>query len=185
MQDQSLIRAAKGGDESAVVRLMTGMLPFIRQKAAQAAAAYALDAEDLVQEGLIGFLGAVRSFADGEASFSTYACTCILNSIRSAVRRANRVGTVPASALVPIDDAAEVRAEGPDDPQDIIVGNDEAMRLRRNLYKHLSQREQEVLRLYLAGGSYADIAASLSLKSSKTVDNTLQRIRKKLKSFSS
>ncbi|MBQ5987289.1 MAG: sigma-70 family RNA polymerase sigma factor [Clostridia bacterium] len=183
-QEADRLRAARAGDDAAMASLISDQLPFIRQKAASAASVSGLDAEDLAQEGLIGLLNAVRSFDFyGGAAFRTYARTCIVNSIRSALRRATRPGAVPAYAVVPIDSAQSMTV-GASDPQDIVVGKEQAKRLLAFVDKHLSEREQAVLRLYLAGCSYAAIVERLSLKDCKAVDNTLQRIRKKLKSFS-
>ena len=182
-QEAVCLRAARAGDDAAMASLISDQLPFIRQKAASAASVCGLDAEDLAQEGLIGLLNAVRSFDFyGSAAFRTYACTCIVNSIRSAMRSASRSGAVPAHAVLPIDNADELCAA--DDPQDIVVGREEAARLLQYVDKHLSPREQQVLRLYLSGDSYAVVAEKLGLSDSKAVDNALQRIRKKLKSFS-
>ena len=172
-QEAVCLRAARAGDDAAMASLISDHLPFIRQKAASAASVCGRDAEDLAQEGLIGLLNAVRSFDFcGTAAFRTYSRTCIVNSIRSAMRRVSRPGAVPVRAVLPID------------PQDIVVGREEAARLLAFVDKHLSAREQQVLRLYLSGDSYAAVAEKLGLSDSKAVDNALQRIRKKLKSFS-
>ncbi len=182
-QETVCLRAARAGDDAAMAFLISDHLPFIRQKAASAASVCGIDAEDLAQEGLIGLLNAVRSFDFyGTAAFRTFARTCIVNSIRSAMRRTSRPGAVPARAVLPIDSADEL--SGAADPQDIVVGREEAARLLSYVDKHLSPREQQVLRLYLSGDSYAVVAEKLGLSDSKAVDNALQRIRKKLKSFS-
>lgn len=182
--EQELLRAARNGDDGAITQLMGELLPFIHRKAFACASSSTLDAEDLAQEGLIGFLSAVRTFReDGNARFSTYACTCILNSMRSAMRKDAKSGAVPQSAVISIEDAAELFPAA-DDPQDIIVGQDAAQQFWDSVDKRLSRREQQVLRLYIGGDSYAVIAQKLSLRDAKSVDNTLQRIRKKLKSFS-
>lgn len=182
-QEAVCLRAARAGDDAAMASLISDQLPFIRQKAASAASVCGVDAEDLAQEGLIGLLNAVRSFDFyGGAAFRTYARTCIVNSIRSAMRRTSRSGTVPANAVLPIDSADKLC--GDTDPQDIVMGREQAARLLQYVDKHLSEREQQVLRLYLAGDSYAVVADKLGLPDSKAVDNALQRIRKKLKSFS-
>lgn len=183
-QEDALVLAAKAGDSTAMLSLMAGNLPLIRRKARSAAEVSGIEAEDLVQEGLIGFLQAVRTFdPESEAAFSTYAYTCILNAIRSVLRSAQKASAVPKNALIPIEDAREL-SEPVSDPQEIVVGSDEASRMREMMDKQLSALEKEVLRLYLSGNSYSDIADVLSLSGSKAVDNALQRIRKKLKSFS-
>lgn len=182
-QEAVCLRAARAGDDAAMASLISDQLPFIRQKAASAASVCGLDAEDLAQEGLIGLLNAVRSFDFyGTAAFRTYARTCIVNGIRSAMRSTSRPGAVPARAVLPIDSADELCGDA--DPQDIVMGREQAARLLQYVDMHLSPREQQVLRLYLAGDSYDVVAEKLGLSGSKAVDNALQRIRKKLKAFS-
>ena len=183
---QALFRldAAQHGDEKAMTALIADFLPFIRRKASSAAAQSGLEAEDLAQEGLIGLVLAVRTFTpDGGASFRTWGSTCIVNGMRTAMRRARRVSAVPANAVVPIDDAGQLVSD--DDPESRIIARDETQRLRVWMRSHLSAREQQVLALYLAGGSYAFIADRLSLRDGKAVDNALQRIRKKMRAYPS
>lgn len=185
LEDERLVVAAKSGDDEAMALLVARMLPLIRKTAGKSLAACHIDSEDLIQEGLIGLLCAIRSFdRRKEATFRTYANVCISNSIRSAVRKTRNSGEIPDKAMVPIDEAVSLRSDRLDDPQDIIVGNEEAVRLRERMDKQLSKTERDVLKLYLLGDSYSVIAKKLSLSGEKAVDNALQRIRKKLKSFS-
>ena len=182
LQNLSCLHAAQHGDEAAMTELIAAFLPFIRRKATAAAKQSGLEAEDLAQEGLIGLLGAVRTFVpDGGASFRTWGCTCVVNSIRSALRRTRRIGAVPPQAVMPIDDAEFLA--GDDGPEDRIIAMDEAAGVREWVRKHLSAREQQVLWLYISGGSYAFIADKLSLRDGKAVDNAMQRIRKKMRAF--
>ena len=179
----SCLDAAQHGDESAMTALIADFLPLIRRKAF-AASRVGLEADDLVQEGLIGLLSAVRTFdPDGGASFRTWGNICIVNGMRTALRRTRRVGAVPSLAVVSIDEA-EFLSSG-DDPEGRIIAQDEAARVCAWMQEHLSAREQQVLWLYIAGGSYAFIADKLSLRDGKAVDNALQRIRKKMRAYPS
>ena len=181
-QSLSRLHAAQHGDEVAMAAVIAEFLPFIRRKASTAAGQSGLEAEDLAQEGLIGLLSAVRTFVpDGGASFRTWCCTCIVNSIRSAMRRTRRIGAVPPQVIMPIADADALASD--DDPEDRIIAMDEAADLRVWVREHLSAREQQVLWLYIAGGSYAFIADKLSLPNGKAVDNAMQRIRKKMRAY--
>lgn len=183
--DEHLVVDAKSGDDEAMAILVTRMLPLIRRTASGFRTFCGIDAEDLMQEGLIGLLCAVRSFDNRKAaSFRTYAGVCISNSIRSAVRKTRNSGVIPDKIKVSIEEAVSLRSDTLDDPQDIIVGIEEASRLRESMDKQLSGTELSVLKLYLLGDSYSVIAEKLSLPNGKSVDNALQRIRKKLKSFS-
>lgn len=182
--DERLVIAAKSGDDEAMAALVASMLPLIR-KTASVSPSCVVDCEDLVQEGLIGLLSAVRTFdSEKEATFRTYAKVCISNSIRSAVRKTRNGKDIPDSNIVPIDEASSLCSDPLCDPQNLIVENEEAQRLLLNMDKRLSKTERDVLRLYLFGDSYSVISKKLSLSGEKAVDNALQRIRKKLKSFS-
>lgn len=185
LADEQLVVSSKNGNNEAVAVLVTRMLPAIRSIASGSSGVYGIDREDLIQEGLIGLLSAIRSFDScREASFRTFAGVCISNSIRSAVRKTLGKTEIPLKAIVSIDDAAYLPSSHLDDPQNIIVGNEEAVRLIKHMDKQLSKTEHSVLQLYLLGDSYSVIAKKLSLPNEKSVDNALQRIRKKLKSFS-
>lgn len=180
-QTLSRLSAAQRGNDAALTDLVIDFLPFIRRKAALAAAQSAVEQEDLVQEGMIGLLSAVRTFdPSGGAAFRTWAFTCIVNRMRSVVRSAHRAGAVPAEAVVPIEDVRRLVAD--DDPERQIIARDEVARLRERMQERLSVREQQVLQLYLSGSSYAAIADKLSMSGSKAVDNAMQRIRKKMRS---
>lgn len=182
--DERLVIAAKSGDNEAMAALVASMLPLIR-KTASVSPSPVVDCDDLVQEGLIGLLSAVRTFdSKKETTFRTYAKVCISNSIRSAVRKTKNGKDIPNSSIVPIDEASSLCSDPLCDPQNLIVENEEAQRLLLNMDKRLSKTERNVLRLYLFGDSYSVISEKLSLSGEKAVDNALQRIRKKLKSFS-
>ena len=183
--DKYLVIAAKNGDNEAMAALVAKLLPLIRKTAIRSVTGCNIDCEDLIQEGLIGLLSAVRSFdQEKEATFITYASVCISNSIRSAVRKTKTGKEIPDKEIISIDDASSLCSDRLFDPQNLIIENEEVQRLKNRLDKQLSDTEQKVLKLYLFGDSYSVIAKKLLLSNEKAVDNALQRIRKKLKSFS-
>lgn len=144
------------------------------------------DGEDLIQEGMLGLLSAIRTYApDREASFKTYAERCIRNRLLSAVESDNRQKNVPLNqgvsleALKREDDSFQALNDLVSRcPEDIILEREHFSEIRGKYMKTLSKYELDVLEQYLNGLSYREIAAVLG-KSEKSVDNAVQRIRKK------
>lgn len=139
-----------------------------------------LEREDLVQEGMIGLLAAIKTYkSEKGASFKTYASTCIDNSIQSALRKFNRKKDIPAKEMVEYQEELIPENNGHISAEDSFIAQENIALLNRALSENLSDFENEVLRLHIVGLSYSEIAARLC-KSPKAVDNALQRIRKKL-----
>lgn len=180
-----LISLARNGDDKAMAQLIEMAMPIAKAKAyaySLAESGRRVHFEDLSQEGMLGFLDALHSYSpDGEASFTTYASTCIGNRIIDAVRANRNSKNSSLSTAVPITDIAE-RA-GYDTPQDTIESDERYRRIVNFLTdeKELSKIERDVIRLYLEGRTYAEISGYLCI-SVKSVDNALQRVRKKLRS---
>ncbi len=135
--------------------------------------------DDLIQEGMIGLLAAIHSFnIEKGASFNTYASKCINNSIQSALRKFSRLKDIPQSNLVMLEeDYLEANAHL--SAEDEYLANSSVNNLNSIIYEELSRFENEVLRLYIVGCSYSEIAKKLD-KNTKAIDNAIQRIRKKL-----
>lgn len=138
-----------------------------------------LEKEDLVQEGMIGLLAAINSYKKEKgASFGTYARRCINNSIQSSLKKVSRLKDIPQSSLVSLeedyfDDVVHLSAE------DEYLAKESVSTLNSVLYEELSSFENEVLRLYIMGCKYNEIAEKLD-RNTKAIDNAIQRIRKKL-----
>ena len=138
-----------------------------------------LEKEDLIQEGLIGLLAAINSYSSEKgAKFATYASICINNSVQTALRKFSRMKDIPPSSIMPLeedffDNYPALSAE------DEYLAKESVSALTDFLYEGLSRFENEVLRLYIEGHSYTEIASKLS-KNPKAIDNAIQRIRKKL-----
>ena len=139
------------------------------------------DSEDLIQEGMIGLISAIRSFQpEKETGFHTYAETCIQNRIRSAVRMAARDKYTPLNQSVSMT-TPEFSDEEPvvsGNPEDMLIDKEEWEKRKSALQDSLSSFEEVVLRLYLSGLSYIEIAEQTG-KRLKSVDNAIQRIRHK------
>ena len=148
------------------------------------------DSEDLIQEGLIGLLSAIRSFeSEKEASFRTYAEVCIRNRLCSAIRAAARDKHTPLNQSVSLgtllfDGNPEPYPYGTEyqraeNPEDVVINREERQSKLEAFRGKLSCFERTVLDLYLDGLSYMEIAAEIG-KPTKSVDNAVQRIRRKL-----
>jgi len=186
LSDEQLCERAKSNHETAVSLLISRYAPLAVFRAKK----YRLpgfEPEDLVQDGLIGLLNAIRRYdATKGTMFSTFAYTCIDRSIISAVKRAMARGKIPAGQLVSIDDMGEGKLEEQlaalkeNDPQILVEAKEADLKLQYKLKSLLSALEYDVLILYLYGRSYTEIAAKLGINP-KTVDNALQRVRSKLR----
>ncbi|MDO5548159.1 MAG: sigma-70 family RNA polymerase sigma factor [Eubacteriales bacterium] len=148
------------------------------------------DSEDLIQEGMLGLLKAIRSFdAVRGVPFEAYARTCITSRIYSAVRSAaadkhkplNNSESISQKSL--IDDSHELSASlSVSDPALLVIHIEEQQERLQHLEDQLSPFEKRVLQLFLAGLSYQDMAEQLG-KPVKSVDNAVQRIRRKAAAF--
>ena len=140
------------------------------------------DHEDLVQEGMIGLLHAVRSYdPNSGVPFEAFAAICIRNKLYSAIRAA------AAEKHAPLNDSVSIQSSSFDDtahgsikadPEAILIGREGVSEFMDALRQSLSRFENKVLLLYLDGLSYREIARSVN-KCEKAVDNAVQRIRKK------
>ncbi|MBR3438659.1 MAG: sigma-70 family RNA polymerase sigma factor [Clostridia bacterium] len=182
-EDEELVRLALSGDDAAMAKLIAVAMPIAGAKAAaQQAKNNRLSAEDLVQEGMLGFLGALKTYSASKGtSFRTYAGACIGNRIISAVRLHNNTGNRTLTSAVPISDEADTFS-AEQDPQNIMIEREKLEDFRR-LFEGglLSDFEKSVLECRLKGLSYSETAQKLGT-GTKAVDNALARIRKKLRS---
>lgn len=139
-----------------------------------------VEAEDLVQEGLIGFFSAVHTFSpNGAANFKTYACSCMRNKIINAVKAARTKKQIPTELNISLETDMQL-ADTALSPEELVVSKNVSDAIMKAVNELLSEKESEVFKLYLSGVSYEQIAAKLSI-SKKSVDGALQRARKKLK----
>ncbi len=143
-----------------------------------------MEREDLIQEGMIGLLAAIKSYRnDKGASFRTYAKICIDNSIQSSLRKFKRQKDIPIQNVIEYQEEELPVENGYSSAEDIVIAQESVSLLTKVLQENLSDFENEVLRLHIVGCSYNEIAARLC-KTPKAVDNALQRVRKKLSGVS-
>ena len=141
------------------------------------------DGEDLIQEGMTGLVAAIRTFSpDSGASFQTYAEVCIRRRLLSAVKTASRYKHGPLNTAISFDSSQLDEALSTTllrDLEEQVLSREQTDEMHRQLGHVLSGFEHDILRLFLEGLSYQEMADKLG-KSVKSVDNAVQRIRKKL-----
>ena len=191
--DLALVHAYRRGSQPALDALMVRYHQFVRLKASSYFLAGG-DAEDLIQEGLLGLYKAVRDYRDDrQASFRSFAELCITRQIITAIKTATRQKHVPLNSYVslnkPIYDEEsdrtlmDVIVEGrAQNPEELIIGRENIVSIRDRVDQVLSDLEQDVLNAYLDGKSYQEIADKLG-RHVKSIDNALQRVKRKLERF--
>ena len=187
LPDEELCRLTAEGDRLAEELLVTRYNRLVRT----CARPYFLiggDSEDLTQEGMVGLMNAVREFdASKEASFRTFAEICIRNRLYSVLRAAARDKHAPLNQSVPLDTPffdSNSYTSGPRNlaqrnPEDDLIDREHTKSLLSGVRKQLSEFEAKILGYYLDGLSCREIAQTVG-KSPKSVDNAVQRIRRKV-----
>ena len=192
LEDLQLVLRARNGDQSALDSLLRRYTGFVRLKASSYFLAGG-DAEDLVQEGLIGLYKAVRDFrADKETSFRSFAELCVTRQIITAIKTATRYKHAPLNTYVSFSHTPAGQENdgecslgdalpGPsvNEPSVCVISTEELQSLVFCLGTGLSRLEADALRLYLEGSSYEEMAAELGCDT-KTIDNALQRVKRKI-----
>jgi RNA polymerase sporulation-specific sigma factor len=192
LADLQLVIRARNGDTGAMDALIRRYTGFVRLKASSYFLAGG-DSEDLIQEGLIGLYKAVRDFrSDKETSFRSFAELCITRQIITAIKTATRFKHAPLNTYVSFSQTpAGQESEGDctlgdalpgpsvDEPSVCVISTEELQSLVFCLGTGLSPLEADALRLYLEGSSYEEMADRLDVDT-KTIDNALQRVKRKI-----
>jgi RNA polymerase sigma-H factor len=192
LEDLQLVLKARNGSQAALDALMRRYQGFVRLKASSYFLAGG-DSDDLIQEGMIGLYKAVRDFrSDKETSFRSFAELCVTRQIITAIKTATRFKHAPLNTYVSFSHTPagqELEGEctlgdalpgpGVDDPSVVVVSTEELQSLVGALGSGLSQLEAEALKLYLDGYSY-DVMAERLECDTKTIDNALQRVKRKI-----
>ncbi len=190
VDDTFLIALAKQGDRIAYERLVKRYHGFVRLKASSYFLAGG-DADDLIQEGLVGLYKAIRDFrSDRESSFRNFAELCITRQIITAVKTATRNKHTPLNQYVSFSSSPAAGEDVPTldqmlpgpsvhDPVNQVISSEELRSLVGCLSTALSELESRVLSLYLDGYSYEQVGEQLGCDT-KTVDNALQRVKRKV-----
>lgn len=191
--DEELIREAKEGNDAALELLINKYKKFVRAKA-RTYFLIGADREDIIQEGMIGLYKAIRDFrGDKLSSFRAFAELCITRQIITAIKTATRQKHIPLNSYIslnkPIFDEESDRTlmdiineENVSDPEEMMINREEFAGIELKMNEILSNLEWEVLSRYLQGRSYQEIAQELN-RHVKSIDNALQRVKRKLERY--
>lgn len=187
--DEQLIGMLREGNDGIMDYILGKYKPLVLRKAN---AMYLIggDTDDLIQEGMIGLFKAIRDYrVERESSFFHFAELCITRQLYSAVEASNRKKHAPLNSYVSFysktDEEGKSLAETlstdtMDNPEQLVIAQENLAQFWEEVKRHLSAMEQEVLDEYLAGHNYRQIAEKLG-KSPKAIDNALSRIRAKIR----
>jgi len=192
LEDLQLVMKARNGSQHALDALMRRYTGFVRLKASSYFLAGG-ESDDLIQEGMIGLYKAVRDYrADKETSFRSFAELCVTRQIITAIKTATRFKHAPLNTYVsfshtPAGQESEgectlgdaLPGPGVNDPSVCVISTEELQSLVGCLGSSLSPLESDALRLYLEGFSYEGMADELGCDT-KTIDNALQRVKRKI-----
>ena len=176
--DESLVKAYRQGDNASLVFLISRYLGLIDRKLDHYIG-WSSERDDMKQEALMALLNAVQFYDPAkEVKFSTFADRCVENSIRSSLQKRNTKKARLLKDAVSIDDAREIAVQ--ENPEDLYIDQEGYRVMLGQIEVNLSEFEKNVLFSYLEGNNYAQISTLLG-SSQKSVDNALQRVRRKLK----
>jgi len=193
MQDEEIVEVARTGSVEAQEYLINKYKGFVKAKA-RSYFLIGADREDIIQEGMIGLYKAIRDFrSDKLTSFKAFAELCITRQIITAIKTATRQKHIPLNSYVslnrPIYDEDSDRtlldimpSDQVLDPEEVVISAEEIGRMEEQITEILSELEWQVLNCYLDGKSYVEIADELQ-RHVKSVDNALQRVKRKLERY--
>lgn len=191
--DDNMVFRAKAGDEKSLNHILKKYRNFVRAKAKPFFIVGA-DKEDILQEGMIGLFKAIRDYDEEKTvSFRAFAELCVTRQIITAVKAATRQKHIPLNSYISLN--KPMSEEDPDktlmdmmknshisDPEQLIISKEEMKLIEEKTKEMLSEFETRVLSLYLKGYSYNEISEKLC-KHPKSVDNALQRIKRKFEKY--
>lgn len=190
LTDEQIISQIKEGDEQALSFLLEKYKDLVRSKVGKYFIIGA-EKEDIVQEGMIGLYKAVKGFDNSKQNtFKTFANLCIERQLISAIKSSNRQKHMPLNSYLSLntsaydndEDGAELietfEVDTIEDPLETIMKKEYFNEIQKTMHKSLSKFEEKVLDRYIQGDSYEIIAKRLETPV-KSVDNAIQRIRKK------
>ncbi|MDD5944829.1 MAG: RNA polymerase sporulation sigma factor SigH [Clostridia bacterium] len=193
MEDEKVIESARSGNSEALDFILNKYKPLVKSKS-RAYFLIGADNEDIIQEGMIGLYKAVRDFnPEKHASFRAFADLCVNRQIITAIKAATRQKHQPLNNYVSLnkpaydDDSQEtymdsIKGAENINPETMFIGREARAGIEKHLEKNLSSFENTVLSLYLDGKSYSEIS-KITQKSEKSIDNALQRVKKKLEKY--
>ena len=194
-KDEELVLMAQSGDDAAQEYLLDKYKSLVRAKS-RAYFLIGADSEDIIQEGMIGLYKAVRDYNEEKnASFRSFAELCVNRQMITAIKAATRQKHQPLNSYVSLNkpvyeeeseqtymDFLQSNSGSLLNPEALLIGQENKSFLEDQMVKNLSSFETRVLVLYLQGRSYFEISRVLD-KPEKSIDNALQRVKKKLEKF--
>ncbi|GAQ18363.1 stage 0 sporulation protein H [Oceanobacillus picturae] len=190
LDDDEVLQLVHAGDSHALDFLIHKYRNFVRAKA-RTYFLIGADKEDIIQEGMIGLYKAIRDF-DGDklSSFKAFAELCVTRQIITAIKTATRQKHIPLNSYVSLDkpmydEESErtlldvIAGSKAIDPQEMLLHREKFGDMELKLSELLSELEKKVLHLYLDGCTYQEISGKLN-RHVKSIDNALQRVKKKL-----
>jgi len=193
LSDEEIVALSKSGNEIATDYLINKYKNFVKSRA-RTYFLIGADKEDIIQEGMIGLYKAMRDYnSDKLASFKGFAEICITRQIITAIKTATRQKHIPLNSYVSLnrpayDDESErmmidlIAEKENFDPEEIMITKEHFSTMLKKMSTVLSKFEWKVMNLFLDGKSYSEIAKKLD-KSEKSIDNALQRIKKKVAKY--
>lgn len=193
MSDEEIVELIRNNDDFALEYLINRYRNFVRAKS-RSYFLIGADREDIIQEGMIGLYKAIRDYrSDRLASFRAFAELCITRQIITAIKTATRQKHIPLNSYIslnrPIYDEDSDRTlldiisgTKVTDPEELVISKEEFIDIENKMSEFLSDLEWKVLMYYLEGKSYQEIADDLS-RHVKSVDNALQRVKRKLERY--
>lgn len=191
--EEEVVEMARLGDSKAQEFLIKKYKNFVRAKA-RSYFLIGADKEDIIQEGMIGLFKAIRDYRpDKISSFKAFAELCITRQIITAIKTATRQKHIPLNSYVslnkPIYDEESERTlmdvltgKRGTDPEELVISKEEVNNIETKIGEILSDLEMKVLSYYLQGKSYQEIAEDLD-RHVKSIDNALQRVKRKLEKY--
>ena len=184
LKDEELVLKAQHNDAAAMDEIISRYKSFVK-KCVRPYFLVGGDGEDLIQEGMVGVFRAVETF-NGKSSFKAYVYSCVKNGVISLIKKYNSDKNKPLNGFVSLsgedDIAREVAASATENPENRLLYIEAETELMAGIKKTLSKFEFNVLKLYLEGYSCSEISAVLNTNE-KSIDNALQRIKKKVIAF--
>ena len=175
--DEELIARLRAGEREITDYLIDKYKSLVRTRA-RALYLVGGDHEDLIQEGMIGLYKAIRTYRPGESAFASYAQVCVNRQMYTAVQASGRKKHEPLNEYISLSEDLNLFLL--DNPESRMIAQENMEKRYQLIDKQLSSMERQVLKLYLEGGSYEEIAEEMG-RSEKSVDNAIQRLKKKLK----
>jgi RNA polymerase sporulation-specific sigma factor len=187
--DEEIAVQAKSGNNRAQEYLISKYENFVKSKA-KSYFLIGADKEDIYQEGMIGLYKAIRDFnPEKSTSFKAFAEICVIRQIITAIKTATRQKHIPLNTYVSLNKPIYEESERTlldviaglriSDPEELMISKEQMDYIEKKISKVLSSLELEVLTSYLDGKSYQEIASDLE-RHSKSIDNALQRVKRKL-----